>query len=209
MSDLEKFKLMEKVKLAVLRHRGDALSVAKELDLDLAFVNKCIHKLRKKDERDVSSMISSTLMQHLFLGYQSRVHYTMEMLKSLDGRHQLRVSACCQHAVGDRDGGVVCLRCSKPCTVVVLDQHGVYDLKQRLLEQLRDEDKTLVTFAESMGYTNKTETPAVKFEDKRQYVVLGDSKVANDLARLDPIDREHLRIRLEKSVLDEETKAGG
>lgn len=203
MSEMEKWKMLEKIRISSLRNRGDVLAVAKDLNLDLAYVKRCIDKQRKRESRDVCQMISSTLMAHLFEGYEMRMHYITELLRSLDGRHQVSVSDCCRHIIETNEQGIVCRKCTRPCSVIVLDQHGVYALKQTLIVQLREEDKTLVDFAAKMGYTEKQDAPAaVKYEDKRQIIVMGDSGITKELADLGPLEREALRMKLERQLFE-------
>lgn len=73
--NVEKFKLLEKIKESYLKNRGSVLAVASELKLDLEYTRKMVSKFKKKDKRDVSVLVADSLMEHILLGYKSRVQH--------------------------------------------------------------------------------------------------------------------------------------
>jgi len=209
---LEELKLIERVKLSYLKNRGNAIAVATETGLSVQLVQKYIRKFRGKESRDVSVLISNTLMQQALFGYQQRTQEANDMLRYLDGSERVLVSAChtfvvkpvCDDSNGPR---YKCLKCNKEdVEVIVKEQHDVMRLKIYLMEFLREEDKNMLEFAERMGYTNKK--PDVVVQDNRQMLVIngnGGKAVENDPIVVEaknmlPHEREDLRRQLKKLI---------
>ena len=115
---IEKFRLEEKVRLTYLKHRGDVLKVAEELDLPLEYVKKIGDKIKKRCGRDVNYLISNTLMEHILMGHSQRIQYLVECLQGLKGKEESLESLCCQAPVKEvvkRRWKVdfLCLKCGK------------------------------------------------------------------------------------------------
>lgn len=215
--NLEQFKQLERIKIAYLKHRGNVLAVANELKLPVEYTKKRIAKIKGQERNNVDVLISNTLMQHILLGYESRVSYLMEMLKSLANREQLYVSLCCgapvERARGEEEYTAevtyICLACHSIASVKLIDRETIYNIKQRVLEQLRVEDSALVEFADKMGYTNRPEQPPAV---KQNILVLGkdfskeDRQVVTNLSELSPPDREKMIKKLEKQITNIQQK---
>jgi len=217
MLDIEKFKLLEKIKISYLSHRGDVLKVAKELNLPLDYVRSRTAKIKRAEERNVRTLIADTLMSYIFLGHQSRIYHLQNMLERLDNKEVVLVSVCHSfvYRVEDRQGvnTNICLKCNTVTALYEVTQALTIDLRLRIIEALREEDRALVSFGAEMGYTQREEPPMVKYEDKRQYLVLGqnenlkgvgkqDSMLLQDAQKLSPMDRERLIKELEKKIND-------
>jgi hypothetical protein len=208
---MNKYELYDKIKLSYLRHRGNASEVAVSLSLPIDYVRKVCGKFKKDESRDVSVRISNLLMQHVLLGYESRVRNLQDMLDKLAGREQISVSNCCKKPVDMQEGAIRCLGCGKVLTsVMLIDRETIYKLRQELVVSLRDEDKFLVDFAEKMGYTKRPPVePAPSFQQKNYQFVFkkGDlpedlKEVMGDIRQMSPMDREKFRKRLEQQVVE-------
>lgn len=200
--NLEQFRLTNKIKISSFKHRGNEVAIADELKLPLDLVKKYVHRLRKKDERDVSSLIASNLMTILMEGHQTRTHFLYEMLDFLEGKHKEVVSDCCSFMSTIVDGKRMCKKCEKECGVKDLDKLAIYSLKIDLIKELREESVALVDFAEKMGYTNVL-PPAPVYQDNRIQVNMGgvpegDPKHMEELSKLTPMEREVLRRQFEE-----------
>ena len=202
--NIEKFKLLERVKLSYLKHRGNVLEVANEVGLDTEYVRDLTYKFRKQEERHVSTLIANSLMQHIMLGYESRVTHLMAMLRSLEGRDQLQVSICCFKPVVLKEaGGYKCLKCNLDCNATLADKDIIYEIKRLLLVELREEDKSLVELADKMGYTNKVQMPEVSIRQNNLVVMDNKDRVLVQEARdMLPQDREKLRNELTRKLLE-------
>lgn len=212
--NIEKFKLIEKVKLSYLKHRGNVLEVSKELKLPFDFIKKAVNKFRKQEERSVRILISNTIARHILLGYESRIRNYMDILKKLENRDQLVVSVCCNYPViveaRNNERVDVCMKCNKPCLTHIVDKVSIYRMKKEILEQLREEDRLLIEFAEKMGYTNKEEkTPESVIYNTQNIAVIRNDKegklnkeVVEEVEKLSPHDRELLIKKLENKIAE-------
>lgn len=218
--NIEKLKFLEKVKIAALKHRGDANLVLQELGLpntpdNYSLIKKFLKKIKKEEERDVATLISHNLMQHIFMGYNQRVRYIQEMLVYLNGKEEIKLSLCCNYPVKEKEGNFFCLKCHKKAEVEVLDKFEIMKMKMNLIEELRAEDKALVEFAERLGYTNKKEDESLvkNFQQNILYVKGDDDffkkmtgeerETLIEISKLPPLAREAVIRRLEKMVYEE------
>ena len=213
--NLAEFKTLEKIKISYLKHRGDVLSVLQDLgwsdDPDKAtYVKKAIKKIKGSEDRTAAVLISNTLVQHMLIGYESRTHHLMEIMKALEGRHSDKLSVCCEVPVKpnpNQEGKWVCLACGKKeAEVMIVDNEGMVDLKLATIESLREEDAAMVDFAEKMGYTNKS--PEEKQPTIKQNIVVlpggpGQSpEIINDLRNMTPMARDILVDKLQKQIIN-------
>jgi hypothetical protein len=213
---LEEWKVLERIKISYLKHRGQTLDIAEETNLPIEYVKKQVEKIEKKESRDVSTRIANNLTSIILQGIQSRTIRFMEELKSLEGREQNLLSACCSYPVResivDNLTLYTCLKCDKQCNAVLADKITIYEMKNQILVQLREEDRFIIEMAERMGYTNKPiEGPSTIIQVKQQNLVLNtdeDKKIAADYSQLKPMDRELLIEKLRKEILkiDEQIK---
>lgn len=210
------FKNTERIKLSYLKHKGNVLAIAEDLGMDVEYIQRMVKKFKGKETREVSTLISNTIMANLMLGYESRTSHLMNMLRVIEGRDQLEVSICCEAPVKIEKGKTICLACEKVTDIKILDKEGILDVKLGIIEQLREEDKTLMTFAEKMGYTNfKSETPTQIVKLKQNFLITPgasngglSSTVVEDMAKLSPLERDKLieKLRTEISNVPIETE---
>jgi hypothetical protein len=209
---IEKFKVIEEIKLSYLKHRGNHLEIAKELSLPLDYVKKMVNKFRKQEDRTVSVLIANNLMSHILLGSQSRNTHLMEMLRSLEKTEKPVVSTCCSKPVREEpavtDGAPTlwrCLGCQAICSTHTPPKSTIYGIKLKLLEQLRDEDVALVDMADKMGYTNKVDAPTTIIHHNPNVLVMGDNvgekKIAEEYSNLSLMDKERLIEKLRKEIV--------
>lgn len=211
---IEKFKLEERVRLTYLKHRGDILKVAEELELPLEYVRKIGDKIKKKCRRDVAYLVSTTMMEQLILGHSQRIQYLVECLDSLKDKEEAVQSLCCKAPVEMRivrrwKEEFFCLDCGKICFVKIVTKTSIYDLKYKAIEMLREEDVALVTFAEKMGYTDKK--PDNIYRVTQNVAIIGDTtdkdkQIVRDLRDLSPRDRQKIRKSIEQKVFEEGEK---
>ena len=212
--NLQEFKTLEKIKLSYLKHRGNILAVLEDLGWDaneekVTYVKKAIKKIKGKENRDVDVLISNTLMQQMLVGYESRTHHLMEVMKALEGRHRDKLSVCCEAPVKPNDkqeGRFECLACGKKeAAVMVVDNEGMIDLKLATIESLREEDAAMVEFATKMGYTNIP--PEQKQPTIKQNIIVmpggkdQDPAVISDLQNVSPLTRDILVDKLQKQIM--------
>lgn len=219
--NIEQFRLEEKVFLSYAKHRGNADLVARELGIPYEFALKLCNKLKKRQSRDVNLLITSHIMGTVLLGRESRIQYYTTMLHALEGRDRIELSTCCKSLMVCRLSSepLVCLKCGKVATSYVEHQSGIYDMRMRLLKELRDEDKELVEFASKMGYTNRVPDPAMVYKDERKYLFVGQGNthtqgydgipekqriLLEEAGKLSPIERTDLINKIQSGLLERE-----
>jgi len=84
-----------------------------------------------------------------------------------------------------------------------LDKAEIYELKQNIIGELREEDTALINFAEKMGYTKK-EAPQPAPVLKQNFLVIGSKSKMSQAQLLDPIEREQLTKAIQKELADAE-----
>lgn len=215
MTNINKLKIKEAIKIANFKHRGNVLEISREVGHHEEFVRKMLYKIKKEEARDVSVLIANNLMQYLFGGHQQRIHYLAEMMVQLSAKESAVVSTCCNYpifnevdAVNNRTV-VKCSKCSIICNTMTVTHQDIFKLKMKILKELRDEDEALVSFAERMGYSNKEPTPPPPVLKQNFLIVEGNNKfIAPDqeamekIKALPPAERDKLRKQLEERIID-------
>lgn len=221
--NLEEFKTIEKVKLSYLRNKGNILAVLKELNWPedsqhVDYLKKLVKKFKGQEEKDVSVLISNTLMSHVLFGSQSRTLHLMDLLGSLSKEEKPFVSACCKSHYRDEkdDGNVVvhrCMSCKATCEIYQPPKASIYNIKLKILEQLMNEDISLVEMAEKMGYTNKVESNPTIINHSPNVLVLNNKnsnssdsdeetqKIIDDYSKLPPLEKARLVEKLHKEII--------
>jgi hypothetical protein len=173
--NIEKYRLEERVFLSNAKHRGNAELVAKEVGIPYEFAVRICNKLKKKQDRDVNILIASHIMGTVMLGRESRMQYYTTMINALEGRDSIELSVCHNGLMVCKMSGepLVCLKCGLPAKSYIEHQAGIYHLRMELLKELREEDNSLVEFADKMGYTQRQQVPPMVYNDERKYLFLG------------------------------------
>ena len=231
--NIEKFKALEKIKLSYLKHSGNCLEIADELSLPLDYVKKMVKKFKGQEDRAVSVLIANNLMSHVLLGSQSRTTHLMDMLRSLEATEKPPVSTCCNAPVKEviqQTSNTIsdeynqtentskpikqwrCMKCQAICDVHTPPKSTIYNIKMKLLENLRAEDVSLVEMAESMGYTNKVDVPTTVIHNKPNVLVMNnvdngtDKKIVEEISNLSLMDKERLIEKLRREIVKLDTE---
>ena len=156
-------------------------------------------------------LVANDIMQLILSGMMQREHIYLTYLNNLKGKETVRVSLC--HGVPVKeissDSGETyydCLECDKSCGTKVVEQLAIHGLVLKYNEQLREESKFLVEFAEKMGYTNRVELPTTKIT-QFNIAVQGDNlgkDVLTDIKKLTGPERQQLRRKLEQQIINTE-----
>lgn len=207
--NLDEFKIEERIKISYLKHGGNILEVMQELNLPEEYVKRKIDKLRKKDSRDISSLISHNISSYILMGHESRKIHYLQILKELESDNKLKLSVCCESPAilmeGSKEYGFEdyeCSLCHLRCEVKQPLKNDKYRIKKEVLEQMRLEDEQLLIFAEKMGYTNVEQKQPIKVD--QNVLIIGnsdtDKKIVEDLKNLTPKDRDRLLDRLNTEI---------
>jgi len=212
---IEKFKLEEKVRISFLKHRGNVLKVAEETSVPVDLVKKISKKMKTRAKRDIDYMISNGIMGHLFMGVEQRVSYLKKCLDEIENKITEVLSPCCKGPaleIPSDDGTIYyeCQVCQKNCVPIVRTNIGVIETLHETLRELREEDKSLVEFAEKLGYTNKEPEQVTKITQNNMYLGTQPSskeipgEIQRQAENLSATDREQARKRIEAEILNSE-----
>lgn len=221
MSNIEKIKLMERLKISYLKNRGDALAVSDEMNLPLDFVRKAVAKFKKREELDVRVLIADTIMQHVLLGHKSRVEHYKQMIRDIDREETVFFSRCCnfpasKHSDSFDGDHYRCNSCGAKTQAYPLYYEERQRWKHRALKELREEDAAIVEFGNKMGYTEQKEQ--VTFKNYQYFgqninvppqhgpgpnAVPIDPQLAMELSQMSPMDREKIRKAIEKKIMNQ------
>lgn len=220
MDNIAKLKIEERIKLSYIRNRGMISDIVEDLNLPEEYVRKIVSKIKKQESLDVANLISNTLMQHILLGYESRVKHLMDSLKLLNTEQNCLLSVCCNYVTNsiviENKSTLVCIKCNQLTSGVKPDSNKLFRLKNSIIEQLRNEDQMLIEMADKMGYTQKQVLPPSPiYQQNNTLIVTGgnngnklsseDKTMIEDVAKLEPMEREKLRKDLEQRMLNMQT----
>lgn len=210
MSDsIEKIKLDSAITVSFYKHRGDIGAIATELDLPFDYIKKIVNKLKVRMKRDVSLYLSVAIMQTIWTGYQQRTAYLNTCLSQLKGKESADVSLCCRAPVKLKEEGTAmnyyCLKCNSRAHAQRIEKGEIYSLIMNFTNALREEDKTLMDFADKMGFTFAEKPPIIQegptFVFNELNVSPDDKGVIKKLEGLTPVERERIRKKIEKGEL--------
>lgn len=210
---IEKFKLEEKIRLSFLKHRGNLQLVSEECNANYEYVKKICNKIKKRQQRDVSLWVSSTIAEYLLSGSEQRKSYLIEALNKELGRLDSKISMCCRSPVNinlwEGQEHYICQKCNNDCVLIVEESVNM-SLVLKLIKQLKDEDALVCEFVTKLGFTNKeNEQPQIVNKTTNYNVAMGvlsneDQKLLQKASDLDPRTRESLRKNIEKQMIDAE-----
>jgi len=216
---VEKYRQEEKVRIELVKQRGDIIRVSENLNLPLDYVEKINKKLCGLRKRNVSVFAQNKLMEYLLSGSESRIRQLMDMLHYLDSFPDGEVSSCHRAMVikdfslpQDDPNRIRCQSCGNPCQVRTMSVSERMTLKQELIEKLRVEDEHVVNYAEKLGFTEKKDEPVVKIDMKQQNLIVDGSRISGELkvvlskdGPLTGMDREQIRKAVERKLIEAQT----
>ena len=208
--------MKEQIRLSFLLHRGNILAISEETGYPLEVVRKEVDKIKKHTKRDMTFLAAQGILNHVILGHKSRVLHLHKSLELLEGKEKVILTGCCRVPVIEkkirRKVTNYCFNCKKECIAILQDKLSVYDVRNKLIESLREEDKALVDFAKRLGFINPDAPlpPLVRNEvmvlQNQQTPSKPDGLNQDTIAliqNLPPIDREKIRKQLELFIKGE------
>ena len=220
----EENRIQEQIRVSYLRHRGNLFAVQEELKIPKDYILRVVSKFKREDKRNLPNFVAEKVLEHLMLGYNSRVQHLMETIAKIESEEKQKRSTCCSgrirlmDTVAQNMPGIEayeCLKCKKLCDVYDYIAGDALSLKITTLNQLAKEDELLFKFLTGMGYVGEKSvpqdsTPAVVFEDNSKHVHISPEEV-KELSKLGPLELEALRLKIEKKldgaeIIDVETK---
>jgi len=215
MTNIEKFKIDEKIRLSYIKHRGDVIKVSEETGYELTYVKKVTTKMRKRQDKEVGYYIANSLMSYILMGHEQRIRHLLDSLELMEGRYQELRSVCCKALVSTFIRGEkhkvtyhICTACNNRCEVETKTLLNLLKMRNNIIKLIQEEDEYLVDFAEKLGYTNKEEQPSPIV--KQNILVMNpknkntlDQSVISELESLSPMDRQKARKALEAKIAEE------
>jgi hypothetical protein len=211
-SDMAKYDVESKIHVALLRYRGDISQVVKVTGYDHHYVQKIARKQKNKRRHDVSVWVADSIMETILTGYEQRLEYLQKCLLLLEGKEEAFVSLCHGDPVEvkqiRRTPFYICLKCNQRASVKLKTRNDVFALIVTIVESLREEDRSLVEFADKMGYTKKSVVPV---QDNRQnlFIFAGsntskgmDGNIVKQIEGMSPLERERTRKQLSSTLID-------
>ena len=207
--NIEKFQIIDKIRLALFRHRGNVSKVSEELNIPASMVYRVSTKLKKElKNNNAGYWIAEGLFQELVLGRNQRVAECTKDLDILSKDALLTMSYCCNARVSEyvSDGKVLhtCSKCRSLCETYVRSDPEAIAEKAKLLELLRDEDEALLKFADKFGLVPNAseEHRGAKPIDARVRGTALDEDTLLKLESMTPMQRERLRNKAERALKD-------
>ncbi len=208
-TDMARFEVESRIHVALLKSRGDVMQAAKLTGYPAAYVYRMARKLKEKRKRDVSVWVADSIMETILVGYEQRLAYLQRCLQLLEGKEEAYVSVCCNDPVQlvqpRRTRYWECVKCGKKAGVELQTRGGVFNLILSTIAALREEDSSLVEFADKMGFTNRVPTP---IQDNRQNLFVFtngkatiDATLAKQIEEKTPLEREKIRKELTGTLL--------
>jgi hypothetical protein len=205
--NLEKLKILDQIRLALFRHRGNVAKVSEELNVPSAMVYRAAAKLKKELKLNNSGYwIAEGLFQELILGRNQRVAECTKDLDNLSNDSLISMSLCCDARVSVfADNGKVmhtCSKCKSICeTYVKSDPESIAE-KAKLIEILRAEDESLIKFADRFGLVpnaNEEKRGSKTIESTVRSNSL-DDETLKKIQQMTPMQRERLRNKTERAL---------
>jgi hypothetical protein len=223
-ADSEESVIIERIRLSYIKNRGDLSLVQQDTKCPREYIIKNIKKFKKESKIGVTNFVAEHLMSFLLEGYKTRTQYLFETLKDAEREEKSLRSTCCQSKVRQlnvNDVGIEgiavfeCFSCHKRTdTYQYLDDKYTW-IKMDCIKKLREEDCQLNDFLEQNGYIGekaipKEETSNVTINnDNKTIIVQGISKEdVEEINKINPLQREHIRLALEKKIMEAEVIDG-
>jgi len=229
-SSLQKYSLESNIRFFYFRYRGDIAKIVENLkklpgyqdaNIDPIYVEKVIKKFKRQRKNDWNLNTCYTFMEYLHMGAQERLARYQEWLDKLENASEIRVSSCHRAPVGQRETEegleYVCLQpgCGKPCETMLLQEPGIYDLRLKILEEMRKDEELLLKAIKDLGFsanppeevkriTNYNLITHVESPSHSKKVNAKEVEIIEDTKDFTPIMREKLIKDIEKKLESED-----
>jgi len=212
-TQIEKFKLQEKIRRLFFRHRGDVLAVARDAGLEeqIDFVRQTCSKIKRSFGKDVNFEIACFVTDALLAGREQRLIMMEDRVNELLSKAE-RISICHEVGVTEHkfDGEIhyKCNSCHADCTTRLEDKTNDTDVV-RYVDRMRKEDELIYKMMITMGFISKMDSPK-DAQGKLPEAIPVDSvalspeevKLQNKLNELPPDEISELRNLLEKKIVE-------
>lgn len=214
-TNLAKLNLDSKIAVSFYKNRGDIVAVCREVkDVNSSYIEKVMNKMRKRLQRDVAYYLSVSIGGAIWSGIQQRTAHLTECLNKLRNAEEAEVSACCDAPISlvleGSEFAIYCRKCNKRASTHVIQRSRILEIVLTFIQELREEDRFSLDFAEKMGFTLKESLPPAPVF-KQNILVVGDKQVLfsgeergilEELDKLGPQERQRARRTLERKLIE-------
>lgn len=218
-NSIDKYKLEEKIRMSFLKNACNVELVAKECDLDYAYVLGICNKFKKHMLKDTNLWIGTSLASYIMMGSEERKAKARLLLDEEMAKQPITISICCgaiiKQIVWDNENRYVCEKCEKDCRVRMDDPRDK-QLIIKLLRVLGEIDAATIEAIEKIGIIGKTEAPLIlrkttnynlSVSNKGEKLGEEDIRVLKQTDELDGRSRQHIINELEKQIQGQITDA--
>jgi len=230
-NSIQKYQLEDNIRFLYFRYRGNVSAIVeglkklpgyKDSNIDPVYVAKIVKKFKTERKRDWNINICYTFMEYLHVGAQERLARCHQWLDNLESAAEILVSTCHKVPVGEKrnEGGeleYICLEpsCGKVCSTMILHESGIYDLRIRLLDEMRKDEALLLKAIKDLGLSG-TEAPkyieritnynlGLKVSSPHlKHVDANETEVVENTKNFTPMMREKLIKDVEQTLENED-----
>jgi len=230
-NSIQKRSLEDNIRFFYFRYRGNVSRILEGLrklpgyrncSIDPGYIEKVIKKFQKQRKRDWGINTCYNFMEYLHMGAQERLARCQQWLDELEGASEIEVSVCHKSFVGQRrsDAGEVeyiCLdpRCGNICEIMTLQEPGIYELRMKILDEMRKDEELLLKALKDLGFsastpeevkriTNYNLIATVKEPPQAKHVSSKELEILDDTRDFTPVMREKLIKDVERLLEDGE-----
>jgi len=227
-NSIQKYNLEDNIRFYYFRYRGVISKIVEGLsklpgyentNIDPVYVQKIIKKFKKQRKNDIGIHVCYNFMEYLHMGVQERLCRYQQWLDELEGKSEILVSACHKVPVGeirndlDEIVGYRCLelKCGCITPTVLLENIGIYDLRMKILDEMRKDENLLLKAIKDLGFSvaepqNITKINQYNFNsgsNSKQIdrIYKEDQKLLQGIDGMDPRSREKMIKNLEKEII--------
>jgi len=221
-SNIEKYKLEEKVRRSFFKHRGNISAVIKETGLEPNYVRNLVRKIRKGFRKDINFETACFITDCILSGREQRLILLEDRLQELLAKKEV-VSICCGMPISihkyEGKEWYKCKRCGENCEVTEIDKVRDLDVV-RLVECMQKEDELIGKFLALMGLvstkkaeqeeypqTKKVESTPVNFQE-RPLLPPPEKRLMEKLGKLPQSKVNEIRRKIE-TLIDEALQENG
>lgn len=228
---IQKFMFEDKIRFYYFRHRGVVSKIVaglkklpeyKNTTIDPTYIVKVIKKFEKERKNNLGLHVCWNFMEFLHMGVQERLSRYQQWMEELEDKSEVQVSSCHRVPVGhviDEEAGEEYYRCLEPncnkrTVPILLENIEVYNLRMKLLDEMRKDEGLLLKAIKDLGFTvseppEVTKVTQYNFHqhndsskpNQRKELDAEDTKLLTGIENLDPRARESMIKRLEKDIV--------
>jgi len=228
-NSIQKFTLEDNIRFYYFRYRGSISKIIeglkklpgyKDTNIEPVYVQKVIKKFEKQRKNDIGIHVCYNFMEYLHMGVQERLCRYQQWLDELEDKSSVLVSTCHKVPVGeirDINGEISAYKCLEPkcgqiTPVILLENTGVYNLRMRILDEMRKDEIVLLKAIKDLGFSiaepqNVTKINQYNFHSASNSKQINnmpseeDQKLLRGIDGMDPRSREKMIKDLEKEIV--------